>query len=134
PGDVVRIVDHFKPGIPELAGLLPARMARRVIAWDRARQARGREPLAWALHLPAHTIAGFLLLRALASLRALRRRGARYADEQSRIEQWLSAIEAGCRSDWRVGHELALCGRLIKGYGATNERGKAMLTHILEHL
>ena len=27
-----------------------------------------------------------------------------------------------------------MCGRLIKGYGATNERGKENLLHVLDHL
>jgi indolepyruvate ferredoxin oxidoreductase beta subunit len=36
--------------------------------------------------------------------------------------------------DWLLAQEIALCGRLIKGYGATNERGKANLLHILDHL
>ncbi|MEP6657764.1 MAG: indolepyruvate oxidoreductase subunit beta family protein, partial [Betaproteobacteria bacterium] len=30
PTDIVRIIDHFKPGVPELAGLLPPPMARRL--------------------------------------------------------------------------------------------------------
>ena len=29
---------------------------------------------------------------------------------------------------------MALCGRLIKGYGSTNERGKDNLLHVLDHL
>jgi len=37
-GDVVRIVDFFKPGVPEFAGLLPAGLALRLAAWDRRRQ------------------------------------------------------------------------------------------------
>ena len=36
--------------------------------------------------------------------------------------------------DWQCAYELALCGRLIKGYGATNERGKRNLAHIVDHL
>jgi indolepyruvate ferredoxin oxidoreductase beta subunit len=36
--------------------------------------------------------------------------------------------------DWSLGHELALCGRLIKGYGSTNERGKETLLHVVAHL
>ena len=50
------------------------------------------------------------------------------------IETWLERIEQGLRFDWALGHEIALCGRLIKGYGATLERGKANLTHVLDHL
>jgi indolepyruvate ferredoxin oxidoreductase beta subunit len=132
--DVVRIVDHFKPGVPEFAGMLPQRLARRLLAWDKRRQARGREPLAWPLHLRTHSIHGFLLLRLLAGLRGVRRLGARYQDEQREMRRWLRAIESGCTRDAALGYEIALCGRLIKGYGATNERGKANLAHILEHL
>jgi indolepyruvate ferredoxin oxidoreductase beta subunit len=48
------------------------------------------------------------------------------------IERWLDAV-AGAR-DAATAYELALCGRLVKGYGATNERGKHNLAHIVEHL
>ena len=33
-----------------------------------------------------------------------------------------------------LGHEIALCGRLIKGYGGTHERGRGNLLHILDQL
>ena len=133
-GDVVAIVDYFKPGVPEIAGLLPAALARVLLGWDRRRQSRGEAPLAVALHVRTHTIAGFVALRTLAALRRLRRRGVRYAQEQAAIERWLGAIEAALANDWTCGHEAALCGRLVKGYGATNERGKRNLAHIVDHL
>ncbi|MFN0183542.1 MAG: indolepyruvate oxidoreductase, partial [Aquabacterium sp.] len=50
------------------------------------------------------------------------------------IERWLGGVVQGLQRHWPLGHEVALCGRLIKGYGATNERGKANLLHIVEHL
>ena len=50
------------------------------------------------------------------------------------IERWLGALEQGTRTHWQLGHEIALCGRLIKGYGATNERGKHNLLHVLDQL
>lgn len=133
-GDVVRIVDHMKPGVPEFAGLLPAAFATRLVRWDRARQARGKPPLAFALKVGTNGIAGFLVLRMLAACRGLRRRGARFAQEQVDIEAWLDAVIAAARRDWNVGYELALCGRLVKGYGATNERGKHNLSHIVGQL
>ncbi|MGE5169241.1 MAG: indolepyruvate oxidoreductase subunit beta family protein [Rudaea sp.] len=134
PDDVVRIVDHFKPGVPEFAGLLPPALAGRLVRFDARRQARGREPLGWPMHLRTHTVHGFALLRMLAALRPLRRLGARYADEQRAIERWLHAVELACTQDPALGYEVALCGRLVKGYGATNVRGKANLLHILEHV
>ncbi len=133
-GDVVRIVDHFKPGVAELAGLLPSPLASRLAAWERRRRARGHEALAVALRLRTDSLAGFALLRAMAALKPLRRWGSRYAQEQAAIERWLDAVAGGTAADWQLGHELALCGRLVKGYGATNERGKQNLAHIVDHL
>jgi indolepyruvate ferredoxin oxidoreductase beta subunit len=133
-GDLVRIVDYLKPGIAEIAGLLPPALAGPLRAWDRRRQARGREPRAWPLRVRADRVGGFLLLRMLAGLRVVRRHGARYREEQAAIERWLAAVTAAARVDWTLAYEIALCGRLIKGYGATNERGKRNLRHILDHL
>jgi indolepyruvate ferredoxin oxidoreductase, beta subunit len=133
-GDIVRIVDYFKPGMAEFSGLLPASLARRMVTWDRARQVRGKAPFGLAVHLRTDSVFGFGVLRILASLRWLRRHGARYAQEQALIERWLAAVTSAATTDWVLAHEIAQCGRLIKGYGATNERGKANLLHILEHL
>ena len=132
--DIVRIVDYFKPGIPEAAGMLPRALEARLSRWDRERQARGKTALAWPLHLRSDTVGGILLLRSLAALKTVRRLGARYAREQVDIERWLSAIVDAARVDWSLANEIALCGRLVKGYGATNERGKLNVAHVLDHL
>jgi indolepyruvate ferredoxin oxidoreductase beta subunit len=79
-------------------------------------------------------VLGTLALRGLASLRRWRRHGSRFAEEQAAIERWLGAIAGAARGDPRCALELARCGRLIKGYGETNERGKRSLAHILDHL
>ena len=133
-GELLRVYDHFKPGVPELAALLPPKLAGAVTRWDRRRQARGRAPFALPLKIGTHRVTGFLALRVLSSMRGLRRRGARFAVEQALIGRWLDAVEQGARSDATLGHEIALCGRLIKGYGSTNERGKANLLHVVDHL
>ena len=134
PEDVLRVYDHFKPGVPEVAALLPAGLAGALKRWDARRVAKGSESFGWPIKLPVHAVTGLAALRVLASLRWLRRYGSRFAAEQQGVEQWLSAVETGLRRDWSLGHELALCGRLVKGYGATNERGKASLLHVIDHL
>ncbi|RZL91281.1 MAG: indolepyruvate oxidoreductase subunit beta family protein [Variovorax sp.] len=128
--DIVKVYDHFKPGAPEFAALLPATLAHRVTAWDRRR----KTPWAMPLKVGSHSVFGMASLRLLASLRWLRKRGSRFAEEQALIERWLQAVVQGTRSGWRLGHEIALCGRLIKGYGSTNERGKRNLLHVIDHL
>lgn len=129
--DIVKVYDHFKPGIPEFAALLPPSLAARLTAWDERRAS----PWAMPLKVGSHSVLGMLSLRVLASLRGQRRRGSRFAAEQALIGRWLDAVLAGLsQGSWRLGHEIALCGRLIKGYGSTNERGKRNLLHVIDHL
>jgi len=132
--DIVKVYDHFKPGTAEFAALLPPSLAHRVTAWDRRRQVKGQEPWALPLKVGSHSVFGMASLRLLSSLKWLRRRGQRFAEEQVLIERWLAAVEAGTREAWMLGRELALCGRLIKGYGSTNERGKHNLLHVIDEL
>jgi len=133
-GELLRVYDHFKPGVAEFAALLPASLADALQRWDRRRIARGKGTFALPLKLPSHSLIGLVALRVLASLKGLRQRGSRFAAEQSMIERWLAAVERGARDDAALGRELAECGRLIKGYGATNERSKQNLLHVIEHL
>ena len=66
--DLVRVYDHFKPGVPELAALLPESWARRALRWDRRRQQKGKPAAALPLKVGTHTVFGMLALRMLASL------------------------------------------------------------------
>ena len=133
-GDLLKVYDHFKPGIPEFASMLPRGPADRLLAWDRRRVAAGRQPWALPLKIGTHSVTGMLALRLLAAMRWLRPHGSRYALEQKMIEEWLQGVVQGTQRLWDLGHEVAQCGRLIKGYGSTNERGKENLLHVLRHL
>ncbi len=134
PDELVRVYDFFKPGMPELAGLLPRFLGQPLLRWDVRRRNRGKPGFAIPLKVGAHSLSGFLALRAVAGLRWLRPRGMRFAQEQEMIERWLSGIIHGMDAGWQVGFEVAACARLIKGYGSTNERGKENLLHVLTHL
>jgi indolepyruvate ferredoxin oxidoreductase beta subunit len=133
-GDVLKVYDHFKPGVPELAALLPQGLANKLLRWDRARVTKGQAPWALPIKVARHALWGMASLRLLASLRVLRPLGSRYQTEQTLIEEWLGGIEAATRLSPALGLELARCGQLIKGYGSTNERGKDNLLHILRHV
>ena len=132
PGDLLRIADHLKPGLVELAGLLPPALANPLLAWESRRRRDGAAPLALSLKLRADSFFGFLSLRLLGAMRPLRRIGRRYAEEQELIEHWLAAIESA--PSLEVALELALCARMVKGYGATNERGKENFRSIINSL
>jgi indolepyruvate ferredoxin oxidoreductase beta subunit len=132
--DVVKLFDHFKPGIPEFAALLPKPLALTLTRWDNARVMRGKQPLAFPIKVGTHSVFGMVMLRLLASLTWLRVRGHRYAEEQALIDEWLNAVTQGSAQSAALGLSLAQCGRLIKGYGGTHDRGRDNLLHILRHL
>jgi indolepyruvate ferredoxin oxidoreductase beta subunit len=126
----VHIVEYLKPGVEELAALLPSGLSRRLVAW--AEKHGLMHKLNVGLHVNTTSVTGFLMLRSLAWLRPLRRMSARYAEEQGLIERWLRAIAAA--PDPELALEIALCGRLIKGYGDTNRRAKASFLRIFDTL
>ncbi len=134
PDELLRVYDFFKPGVPELAGLMPESIAGFFIKREKRRRDAGRSPLALPVKVAAHSVFGFVSLRVLANLRWLRRRSLRFKQEQRMIERWLDGVISSLQSDWQTGFEVAQCGRLIKGYGSTNERGKENLLHVLDHL
>jgi indolepyruvate ferredoxin oxidoreductase beta subunit len=45
--------------------------------------------------------------------------------------RWLDAIETVAQDGWQAAYQIALCGRLVKGYGETNARAHANLERIL---
>ncbi len=132
--DLLRFYDHFKPGLPEVADLLPAALATRLQEAERERMAEGRGPWSFPVKLASHTVGGMLLLRVLAMAKFARRYSSRYAQEQALIDEWLSAVITGLNEDANLGSELAQCGRLLKGYGSTHERGRERLLHVLRHV
>jgi len=130
-GELLKVYDHFKPGVPELAAVLPKSWAEVLLRWDRARILKGKEAWAMPIKLARHAVWGLLSLRFLAAMRVIRPFGSRYANEQALIQEWLDGIAQACRQSTQLGLEVAKCGQLIKGYGSTNERGKDNLLHIL---
>ena len=134
PGDLVTVHDYFKPRVAEIAGALPARWSAWLLAWDARRTRRGKPSLAFPLALRSDSRVGHLALRIAASLRRFRPASQRYASEQAVIERWLAALETVSNAGWDAAYALALCGRLIKGYGDTHARGHANLARILDTL
>jgi len=130
PGEPLHVVEFFKPGWSELADLLPPAPADRLRAWAarRGSDAVFRD----GLQLRTTTVTGWLRLRALAAMKALRRRSSRFAAEQALVERWLGAIVAAAEPALAL--EVAHCARLVKGYSDTHRRGRGNFVRILETL
>jgi indolepyruvate ferredoxin oxidoreductase beta subunit len=132
PGEPVHVTEFLKPGLEELAAVMPRWIAWPLTALARVTGLSGK--LNVGMHVRTTSVGGFLLLRLLASLRPLRPLTSRWHEEQKLIGRWLTAITAAAKHDPALALEIAQCGRLIKGYGETHARGKANFTRILETL
>ena len=69
PGEPVHIIEYLKPGVEEMAALLPTGLSRRLVAWAEKRGLMHK--LNVGLHVKTSSVIGFLLLRSLAWLRPL---------------------------------------------------------------
>ena len=121
----VVVREFFKPGVDEIAAILPPLLAGRVQAWGKR---RGIAALSGGIRLQTTAIHGWLALRLLAALRRFRPRSSRYRREQAAIEGWLTALSGALASNepdaHRLAMEIAQCPRLLKGYGETWVRGQ----------
>ncbi|HEX9523663.1 MAG TPA: indolepyruvate oxidoreductase subunit beta family protein [Reyranella sp.] len=117
----LEITEHFKPGIEEIAAVLPPGLARRLIGWAESAGRMGK--VYFSMHVRTTTILGFARLRLLAGLRWWRPHTHRYVEEQAEIERWLTQIRAAAPLSVDLAREIAECARLIKGYGDTHKRG-----------
>ncbi len=132
PHEPVHIIEYLKPGVEEAAAMLPPFLSKRLLAWTAKRGLTHK--LNVGIYVRSTGVIGFLMLRMLAALRPLRRMTARHAEEQALIERWLRAVSDAARRDLTLALEIALCGRIIKGYGETHRRAKASFLRILDTL
>jgi indolepyruvate ferredoxin oxidoreductase beta subunit len=119
----LEIVDYFRPGIPEIADLLPVGLGRRLRAWA---ERRGRlDKPGPSLHNRSTTVNGYLRIWLLAKMRRWRRKSLRYAEEQAAITAWLALIERAQAVSPEFAVATAALARVVKGYGETYQRGRA---------
>jgi len=131
-GEPVVVIDYLKPGIEEVASLLPASLGRKLVAWA---ERRGKlDAYNVGMHIKTSGVLGYLLVRALAKLKSWRPRSMRYLDEQALIERWLTAVRNAAARDTTLALEIAACAGLLKGYGETHRRGRANFLAILDAL
>ena len=131
-GEPVVVIDYLKPGVEEVASLLPPSLGRRLLAWA---ERRGKlDAYNVGMHVKTSGVFGFLLVRALAWLKPWRPRSLRYAEEQALIERWLAAVREAAPRSTALALEVAECAGLLKGYGETHRRGKSNFLAILDAL
>ena len=130
PDEVVRIREHLKPGLEELAAIAP----RRLGLWLRQR-AKREHPIGTrgqGMTLETTSVRGFVMLRLLASLKRWRPISLRFAEEQHAIEHWLQALQTALPAHPGFALALARMPQLRRGYSDTFERGRAAYERLFE--
>jgi indolepyruvate ferredoxin oxidoreductase, beta subunit len=120
--DLVHVTEFLRPGLREIADILPGGLARLVL---KTRRSDVRSPIGKGLKLRTTTITGFLTLCVLAWLRPMRRVSYRFQQEWLRIEDWLDKVVELASRDALLAKEWVECAHLLRGYGDTYHRGLA---------
>jgi indolepyruvate ferredoxin oxidoreductase beta subunit len=132
PGEPVIVIDYLKPGVEELASLLPSFLGKSLVAWA---EKRGKlDAYNVGMHIKTSSLLGFLLVRSLAWLKPWRPYSYRYGEEQRLIERWLEFVADAAKRDAHLALEIARCASLVKGYGETHRRGKGNFLALLDAL
>jgi indolepyruvate ferredoxin oxidoreductase beta subunit len=121
-GDIVRVTEHFKPGIDEVAAVLPRALGERLMALAMRRGWLGKAHV--GLHIRSTSLWGYLMLRFLARLRPLRPRSLRYAQEHEAMAAWLGAMQQVLPLSPALALAMAGLPQVLKGYGDTQVRGR----------
>ncbi|MFW2354358.1 indolepyruvate oxidoreductase subunit beta family protein [Hydrogenophaga sp.] len=122
PGDIVRVTEHFKPGIDEVAAVLPRALGERLLSLANRRGWMGKAHV--GLHIRSTSLWGFLMLRGLAWLRPLRPRSLRYAQEHETLAVWLGTMRQVLPQAPALALVLSGLPQVLKGYGDTQARGR----------
>ena len=120
--DIVRVTEHFKPGIDEVAAVLPKSLGQALMKLAARRGWLGKAHV--GMHIRSTSLWGYLMLRALARLRPLRPRSMRYAQEHETMQVWLAAMAQVLGTSEPLALVLAGLPQVLKGYGDTQARGR----------
>jgi indolepyruvate ferredoxin oxidoreductase, beta subunit len=130
-GEPIVVRDFLKPGVDEIAAILPNSLATKLNAWAKK---NNRTTFGNGIAMATNSVFGLLAMRFLANLRFLRRNSSRFAHEQGLIARWSIVLKTALEKDPELAKQVASLPRLIKGYSDTFARGQGNFVRILETL
>jgi indolepyruvate ferredoxin oxidoreductase, beta subunit len=131
PGEPIVVRDFLKPGVDEIAAILPPFLSVKLLAWAKK---NNRTTFGNGIQLATNSVTGLLAMRFMANLRFLRRKSSRFLHEQQLIARWAAALNTALSKDADLAQQIAGLPRLIKGYSDTFARGQGNFIRILETL
>ena len=127
----VSVVEYFHPRLEEVCDTLPAFLGKAIL--DSAKARKALTPLfSKGRNLSTTGMTGFLVLYVLSRLKRLRRGTYRFRKQQEFIQQWLELLRSVAPNDYERAVAIAHCIEIVRGYGATYERGSARYRAILK--
>src|SRR5258706_3279634 len=119
-GEPVLVIDYLKPGVEEVASILPHFLGEKLTSWA---QKHGKlDAYNVGMHIKTSGVLGYLLVRSLAWLKPWRPHSYRYQEEQKLIERWLGLVREAAAKSVPLALQIAACATLLKGYGETHLR------------
>ncbi len=118
--EVVHVTEHFKPGIDEVASVLPYALGQKLLAWAVKHK---KDKFHVGMHIRSTSLWGYLVLRFMANMRPMRRSSLRYKQEHAAMNAWWSALQVLTPKSAAMGLALAGLPQVLKGYGETQKRG-----------
>jgi indolepyruvate ferredoxin oxidoreductase, beta subunit len=131
PGEPIIVRDFLKPGVDEIASILPPTWSTRLTNWAKK---NNRTTFGNGIQLATNSVTGLLAMRFMANLRFMRRKSSRFLHEQQLISRWVAALNNALPKDAELAMQIASLPRLIKGYSDTFARGQGNFVRILETL
>lgn len=125
----VAMVEFLHPRVEEFCGVMPAAIGNYMQNSRFFSRALGL--FAGPRNVRTSSVFGYSMFYMMAMMRKSRRASLIYQIEQAHIDNWLASIVDAAQTDYDSAVELAHCGRLIKGYSLTRQRGNANLQKII---
>ena len=118
---ILLVQDIFKPGINEIAAMLPNKIGKWFI---KNKKIVSCLPfIGKGMKINSLTIFGFIVLKFLSSFRYIRPISLRYKEEQRNIDIWIDNIILSLNKSISFTEGLADMPQILKGYGDTWDRG-----------
>lgn len=126
----LHMVEFLHPRVEEFCGLMPRRLGLWALSSAPMRKLLGL--FAKPRHFRTNHLSGFLAFYLVAGLRRFRRGSLAFHEEQQQRQRWFDAVVELAGQDLAAARELAECGRFVKGYSDTRERGLRRVNLILD--
>ena len=130
-GQIIHVTEFFRPRAEEICAMLPRALGSTMLSNRLSRWLI--ELFAGGKKLRTDSLAVYLVLRIMGSFKHIRRYSLGYHHEMKIIRGWLNQIKAQVAASPQVALEIALCGRLVKGYGGTRERTSEQVSVICQN-